>query len=97
MAEPLKAENFLPHVDKVFRVQGGSHALTLVKVEMQGLEAANSVPRQPFNLIFAGPPGNVLNEGLYRVEVEDGPHFELYVMPVHTPMPDRQNYQAAFN
>jgi hypothetical protein len=54
-------------------------------------------PRQPFTLIFAGPPANILREGLYTLEVESGPAFELYVMPVHTPARDRQDYQAAFN
>jgi hypothetical protein len=31
------------------------------------------------------------------LEVEGGPSFTLYVIPVHTPARDRQDYQAAFN
>jgi hypothetical protein len=48
-------------------------------------------------LIFRGPAGDLLREGLYVLEVEGGPSFELYVIPVHTPARDRQDYQAAFN
>lgn len=99
MTEPLTAEHFLPHVDKTFRVTGGQHAFRLARVDVHKLSAqdATQVPRQPFSLIFSGPPGNVLREGLYVMEVEQGPQFELYVMPIHTPARDRQDYQAAFN
>jgi hypothetical protein len=36
-------------------------------------------------------------EGLYAAEVENGPRFDLYVIPIHTRAPDRQDYQAVFN
>jgi hypothetical protein len=39
----------------------------------------------------------VLPEGLYTFDVENGPSFELYVMPIHTPARDRQDYQSSFN
>jgi hypothetical protein len=99
MTEQLTAGHFHPHVDKIFRVRGGRHALTLscVEVSRPGGAALPAPLRQPFNLIFSGPPGDVLREGLYTLEVENGPHFELYVMPVHTPARDRQDYQAMFN
>ena len=92
--ETLTAEHFLPHVEKVFRVKGGRHALTLTQVEVPDAKGA---PRQTFNLIFSGPPGDVLPEGMYTLEIADGPQFELYVMPIHTPASGRQNYQSAFN
>jgi hypothetical protein len=53
--------------------------------------------RRPFTLILAGPPGDLLPEGPYIFEVEGGPAFEFYVMPIHTLARDRQHYQAAFN
>lgn len=95
MTELLSAEHFRPYIDKVFRVQGGGHAFTLAEVTT----AANveGISRQPFSLVFRGPPNNVLPEGFYTLEVDDGPSFELYVMPIHTPAQDRQDYQAAFN
>jgi hypothetical protein len=99
MSELLTPGHFIPHVNKAFRVQGGRHAMTLTQVDvrrMQDWEAAVA-PRQPFTLIFSGPPGDVLSEGMHVLEVENGPSFELYVIPIHTPARDRQDYQAAFN
>ena len=97
MAEPLTSQHFLPHVDKTFRITGGRHVLTLTAVEAHPIQGWESAPRQPFNLIFSGPPDDVLVEGMYTLEVEGGPSFELYVMPIHTPDRTRQDYQSAFN
>jgi len=94
MAENLTAEHFQPHVKKVFRVKDGRHALTLAHIETS---ISKGGPREAFNLIFSGPPGDVLREGLYTLQVEGGPEFELHVMPIHTPTPERQDYQALFN
>ena len=97
MAEPFTPQHFLPHVDKAFRVAGGRHALTLSMVDARPMPGWEAAPRQPFNLIFRGPPDDVLAEGMYTLEVEGGPSFELYVMPIHTPDRTRQDYQSAFN
>jgi hypothetical protein len=97
MSEQFSPELFLPHVDKPFRVRGGRHVLTLTKVEAAMGEGAKGAPRQPFILIFSGPPGDVLPEGLYTLEVENGPSFDLYVIPINTPLLGRQDYQTVFN
>jgi hypothetical protein len=97
MAEQLTSEHFLPHVDKTFRVAGGRHALTLTTVDTSRMAGWEAAPRPPFNLIFRGPPGDVLAEGLHTLEVEGGPSFRLYVMPIHTPDRTRQDYQSVFN
>jgi hypothetical protein len=60
-------------------------------------ELAKGAPRPPFTLIFSGPPGDVLGEGLYALELEDGPSFDLYVMPIRTPLLGRQDYQVVIN
>jgi hypothetical protein len=94
VAENLRAEHFQPHEQKIFRVKGGRHALKLAHVEVLAIKGGQ---RHAFNLIFTGPPGDVLREGLYVLQVENGPEFELYVMPIHTPSPGQQDYQALFN
>ena len=97
MTNQLSADDFLPHVDKLFRVRDGRHVLKLVSVDLPPPNVAKGAPRPPFNLIFSGPPGDVLREGMYTLEVEDGPSFALYVIPVQTFERNRQDYQSAFN
>jgi len=91
----LQPEHFEPHVGKMFRFEGARHVLTLDRVLR---ETAAAGVRQPFTLIFHGPKErDPLPEGLYACQSEGGPRFELYVSPIHTPAPDRQDYQAVFN
>lgn len=99
MRDPLTAEDFLPCVGKAFSVTGGRHALVLTRVDRRPLQDREIEMRlrEPFILIFRGPFGDVLPEGLYRFDVEAGSSVELYVMPIHTPARDRQDYQASFN
>jgi hypothetical protein len=99
MSGPLAPEDFLPHLRREFRVGDWPLRLTLDRVDVLPLTAqqARLVPRQPFTLIFSGPPGNVLAEGLHQLATEDGAAFEIYLMPVHTPSRERQDYQAVFN
>jgi uncharacterized protein DUF6916 len=98
MTEPLTADTFLPYVDKVFRVKDGRHALTLSRVEVHRMEAREAaLNRRAFTLIFAGPPGDVLREGLHTLEVENGPALQLYVIPFQTFARDRQDYQVVVN
>jgi hypothetical protein len=97
MTVPLTPEHFLPHVKKLFRVKGGHHALMLTKVEVRQSGRPSPAPRPQFNLIFSGPPGDVLREALYTLEVEGGPLFDLYVIPIQTLAKDRQEYQSPFN
>ena len=98
MTEPLTPAHFTPHVNKIFRVKGGRHALTLAEINVGELgdRGANAL-RQPFLLILHGPPGDVLREGLYTLEVEDGPAFDLYIIPIQTRVLGRQDYQVVFN
>jgi hypothetical protein len=48
-------------------------------------------------LIFHGPAGDVLPEGMFRAHIETGPVTDIYIMPTHTVVADRQEYQAVFN
>jgi hypothetical protein len=99
LAEQLTADDFAPFLDKHFSTAGGPETFMLVKIERQPQPSASDAAefRIPFILIFRGPPEQVLREGLYVFNVEAGPRFEFYVMPIHTPSRDRQDYQAVFN
>jgi hypothetical protein len=99
MTEKLTPEHFLAHVNKTVRVSGWHHTLTLARVDIRKLEEweREVVQRQPFMLILRGPRGDVLPEGMHTLEIEGDASFNLYVIPVMTPQPDRQNYQIVFN
>jgi hypothetical protein len=97
MAKDLCCEDFLPHVDRSFAVEGWHLKLTLARADFlpQWQGAQRSPP--PFILIFRGPPGEILPEGTHTIATADGAAFTLYLVPIHTPAPDRQDYQAVFN
>jgi hypothetical protein len=98
MTVMLTPDDFRPHVNKTFRVRGGHHALTLTTVHAPDLGTPTpGARRSPFNILFTGPPHDVLREGSYTLEADGGPSFELYVIPIHTQARDRQDYQAPFN
>jgi len=97
MTRILRHEDFAPHVDKQFRFAGWPGSLRLVRIDVPARPAASDVARAPFTLIFRGVRGEVLTEGLRTATAEDGSSFELYIMPIHTPAADRQDYQAVFN
>ncbi len=95
---PLTAETFAPHVGASFQVEGGHHVLSLSEVERLQKEPGLSDQYAP--AVRAGvqrSPGDVLAEGMHTIKVEDGTAYDLYLIPIHTPEPGRQDYQAVFN
>jgi len=98
MDEMLQIENFKPHVGKLVRFKGTPFALALERIISDRKRLPKGVKRRPFMLIFRGPKErDYLPEGLYECEIENGPTYRIYVAPVHTLEPDRQDYQAVFN
>ena len=97
MSRILHHEDFAPYIDKAFRFSGWPGVLRLTEIAPSRHASEVDVTRIPFTLIFAGPRGDVLSEGLWTATAEDGSSFDLYVMPIHTPARDRQEYQAVFN
>ena len=81
-------DDFTPHMGKRFQPEGSAFGLVLERVE----------PAAPgFSLLFRGPAGAVLPEGVHQFTLEDGAAFAFHLMPIHTTAPDRQDYQAVFN
>jgi hypothetical protein len=94
----LTADTFAPHLGTSFRVEGGHHVLSLREVERLASQPGHGDPAfEPFVLIFSGPPGDVLAEGMHTIAREDGTAYDLYLIPVHTAARERQDYQAVFN
>ena len=82
------AEQFKRQLGMNFQPEGAAPALTLIKVEPQPIG---------FILLFQGPAKPLLPEGQYDFTVDDGTAHMFHVMPIHTPMPGHQDYQAVFN
>lgn len=95
MSEVISAEIFTPHIGKRVLLPDG-HRLTLLAVDQRGSEAPGA-PRSAFSLILSGAPAPIVPEGLHRLTLEDGASFDLYLIPIHTPSLDRQDYQIVFN
>jgi hypothetical protein len=93
----LRHEDFAPHVGKQFRFSGWHGSLRLARIELPSRPTPAAAARAPFTLIFEGARGDVLAQGMRTATAEDGSSFEFYIMPIHTPAPDRQDYQAVFN
>ena len=99
MTLDLNADTFQLHIGKTFKVSGVDHVLMLRSVDQREIEPweADILTTAPFTLVFSAPSGRVLAEGLHTLELEDGATATLYVMPIHTPNPSRQDYQSVFN
>ena len=104
MTEPLSpadvtADHFRPHIGKDFRIPGWPHPMALTAVETGSVKGGqvDAGRREPFTLIFRGPPREVMREGFYTLQLDGGPWFNLYIMPILTAGNDRQDYQALFN
>ena len=97
MADILTAEYFAPHVGKDVRPAGQHRVLTFVTLDAREFPGWEAAPRKPFSLILRGPPDDVLPQGPYICAFDDGPSVELYIMPIHTPSREHQDYQVVFN
>jgi Domain of unknown function (DUF6916) len=96
MVDAINAETFRPHVGKTASLSNG-HRLTLVAVEVPKSPRADASQESRFVLILRGAPFPVAPEGMYALTFEDGARFGLYVIPIHTPSRDHQDYQVVFN
>jgi hypothetical protein len=96
--EVLTIEHFKPHAGKTVRFKGTAYTFVLDRIEADSSPPPSGYARAPFVLIFRGPSKtDVMPAGMYECDIEGGPTYGLYVMPVHTPQADCQEYQSAFN
>jgi hypothetical protein len=97
MNATLTHQDFQPHLGREFRFDGQPQVRRLAQIDVKDHPPLPGLDYNAFVLIFTGPRGHVLPEGFYAAEAEGGTRFDFYILPIHTPASDRQDYQAVFN
>lgn len=82
MPEMLNPADFQPLLHEIFEVPIGERTcpLTLTSVEAAPRYAAHT--RDPFSLLFWGPGGTPLAQGLYPFKHAALPNLELFIVPI---------------
>lgn len=93
----LAADDFAPYLGRAFRAEGGGPELVLTALDRAAYRGWERAARPPFSLILRGPADPVLQEGLHRLTIEDGPTLTLYVIPIVNAARGHQDYQVVFN
>lgn len=92
----LQAEDFKPHVGKIFRFKGTRFAMPLDRITSYD-QPVPGAKRVPFILIFRAPKEReYMRDGIYECEIAGGPTHTMYVNPIQTTAPEWQEYQAVF-
>ena len=93
MTDGASAETFAPYIGKAISLDDGP-TLTLMAVDRHKSTTASG---GGFTLLLRGAPAPIAPEGMHRVTLEGGASFDLYLIPIHTPSRDHQDYQIVFN
>ena len=92
MTDAASAETFARYIGKAISLEDGT-TLTLVAVD----RPKSPTPGGAFTLLLRGAPAPIAPEGMHRITLEGGASFDLYLIPIHTPSRDHQDYQIVFN
>lgn len=93
----VTAEDFSPHQDSVFlleREEGCAAPLRLA--EARALKVHRDGRRPPFALLFAGTPGEVLPQGIYRLSHPVLGVLDIFLVPIGATA-EETRYEAIFN
>lgn len=89
----LSWDDFSPRLQDNFAVSIPGRTLDFVLAEVQPL--GQSLSRQAFSLVFAGPLKPILPQAIYRVENPVMGALELFLVPLG-PKGDVCHYEAVF-
>ena len=92
----LTVEDFKPYEGRTVRLKDFDFTLKLSAVEGGDGPLQPGSTRAPFLLVLSGPKQPLVRPGSYMCDIEDGPSYELFLLPIHTAAADRQDYQSVF-
>ena len=92
MTDGASAETFAPYIGKAISLCDGP-TLMLAAVDRH----KSTTRSGGFTLLLRGAPAPIAPEGMHRITLEGGASFDLYLIPIHTPSRDHQDYQIVFN
>ena len=89
----VAAADFQPHVRSLFRMEsdGPLHLILISVSERLG----PGTRRQPFSILFLGPPDPVLPQRIYRLEHDVLGVLEIFLVPIRRDA-DGTTYEAVF-
>lgn len=98
MLETLTRETFEPRRGETFHVHLDDDSTIETRLaEVQGsTERTARVGREPFSLLFLGPPHPVLPQRIYTLENTEMGSFTLFLVPLG-PEGGEVRYQAVFS
>jgi hypothetical protein len=82
MLDKLTVEDFQPRLEETFRLDrpdGDSMDLRLVEAAGTG---GTPTHRQPFSVVFEGPPEPILGQSIYRLHNDAMGTLEIFLVPL---------------
>ena len=98
MLDKLTIDDFSPCLHQRFRIHvDGGEPIDTELVEVRALAAPDDDPgrRQPFSLIFEGPPDAPLPQGIYRLENETLGELGVFVVTLG-PFQEKMRHEVVF-
>jgi hypothetical protein len=99
--EHFTAKTFAERVGETFRVDDGAQTIELELVDAaaatlrSGGRATSPTSREPFSIVFLGPPEPVLPQQTYRFEHDALDAFDLFIALIG-PAESGMQYEAVF-
>lgn len=96
MSELPSPQTFEPYVGSEFAVVDASVAIVLATVTRHAARD-HGARRDPFSLLFVGPPGQALPQASYRLDHAALGELVIFIVPIGPSADGRQQYEAVFN
>lgn len=96
MADDVRLDTFTPALGDEFQVDAGQAGKFELKLtEASAGTGGENLPRDPFTLLFQGPPNPVLAQGTYLFDHPKAGRHEIFIVPIARD-DEGSSYEAIF-